>query len=188
MAVKKEISFLPDSENINSFSARLLNWLTTIGRFVIVLTELVVISAFISRFWLDRKNSDLSEIIRQRKAIIESTQDFQDEYVLLQQRLKYIDKFYKNQPEYPAKIESLVASTPTDISFSKLEISQNPENQDLSASILIVSNKESSIVDYISNLSVNPDIKSVNVVSIEKKPKESTYTVSITLVFNNKKP
>jgi Tfp pilus assembly protein PilN len=185
MAVKKEISFLPDSENLNSFSARLLNWLTTIGRFIIVFTELIVISAFISRFWLDRKNSDLSEIIRQRKAIIESTQDFQSEYTLLQQRLKYIEQFYNNQPDFPAKITSLVVSTPPDITFSKLTVSQNPKNQNLTASFLLSSTKESSIVDFISNLSVNPDIKSVNVESIEKKQKESTYTVSISLIFNN---
>lgn len=186
MVLKKEISFLPDSEDVNSFSSRFLNWLTTAGRFIIVFTELIVICAFISRFWLDRKNSDLSEIVRQRKAIIESTQDFQKEYNLLQNRLKYIQNFYDNQPDFPGKIDSLVASTPTDITFSKLTISQNTGTKDLNASFLLTSNKESSIVDFIANLSVNPDIKSVNVESIEKKQKETRYTVSISLVFNSK--
>jgi len=76
MANKKELSLLPDSSNPNSFSARFIKWVTTIGRWVMTLTELIVISAFISRFWLDRKNSDLSDLIRQKQAILESTQEF----------------------------------------------------------------------------------------------------------------
>lgn len=186
MPLKKEISFLPDSEDINSFSARFLNWLTTAGRSIIIFTELIVICAFISRFWLDRKNSDLSEVIRQRKAIIESTQDFEKEYTLFQQRLRYIQKFYDNQPNFPIKINSLIESTPPDIVFEKLTINQSNEGQDINASLSLTSNKESSIVDFITNLSVNPSIKSVNVESIEKKQKDSKYTVSISLTFNSK--
>jgi hypothetical protein len=186
MALKKEISFLPDSENINSFSARFLSWLTTAGRFIIVFTELIVICAFLSRFWLDRKNSDLSEVIRQRKTIIESSQDFEKEYTLLQQRLKYIKKFNDTQPEFTAKINALVESTPSDIIFEKLIISQNIESKDITAALSLSSKSESSIVNFIVNLSVNPNIKSVNVESIEKKPKETKYTVSISLIFNSK--
>jgi methyl coenzyme M reductase subunit C-like uncharacterized protein (methanogenesis marker protein 7) len=77
MPAKKEISLLPDEENLNTLSARVLRYLTTIGRVIIILTELAVISAFLSRFWLDRKNADLSETIRQQKAILESTQEFE---------------------------------------------------------------------------------------------------------------
>ena len=186
MPLKKEVSFLPDSENLNSFSARFLNWLTTVARFIIVFTELIVICAFISRFWLDRKNSDLSEVIRQRKAIIESTQDFEKDYNLLQQRLKYIKKFYSNQPDYVTSINSLVESTPTDIVFQRLTINQEASGKDLGASLSLSSEKESSIIDFITNLSINPNIKSVNVESIEKREKESKYSVSITLLFNSK--
>ena len=71
---------MPDSYNPNSFNARFIKWLTTIGRWVMTLTELIVISAFISRFWLDRKNSDLSDLIRQKQAILESTQYFESEF------------------------------------------------------------------------------------------------------------
>jgi len=53
MPAKKEISLLPDEENLDSFSARAFRWLTTVGRYVIVFTELIVICAFLSRFWLD---------------------------------------------------------------------------------------------------------------------------------------
>lgn len=113
MAVKKEISLLPESENTRSFSARFFKWVTTTGRVTIVLTELIVISVFISRFWLDRVNSDLSEVSRQKQAILESATPFITEFTQLQQRLTYIKNFYINQPEFNKQINSMVIMTST---------------------------------------------------------------------------
>jgi hypothetical protein len=47
MPAKKEISLLPDEENADSLSARIVRWITTVGRYVIVFTELIVIGAFV---------------------------------------------------------------------------------------------------------------------------------------------
>ena len=47
MPAKKEISLLPNEENLNTFSARFLRWVTSVGRVVIVFVELIVIGAFL---------------------------------------------------------------------------------------------------------------------------------------------
>ena len=183
MPAKKEISLLPDEENPNSPSARFLQWITTVGRFVIVFTELIVISAFISRFWLDRKNSDYSDILRQQKAILESTQAFEKEYSLLQQRLKVIKDFYSKTPEYNSKIISLTESTPNDIVYNSLVVENDINRKSIVANIDLTSYREESIVDFITNLTVNENIQIVDVKSIEKKPKENQYSVKLFLVF-----
>ncbi len=183
MPAKKEPSLLPDSENNNTFLARVLRWTTTVGRFVIVFTELIVISAFLSRFWLDRKNSDLSEVIRQQKAILESTQDFEKEFTLLQQRLKTIKDFYAISPAYNRQAQSLVDSTPPDIIYNSLSLSSPPPSNQVNADLNLISYKEESIVDFITNLVVNPNIQTVKVQRIEKKPKDSRYIIQISLVF-----
>lgn len=183
MPAKKEISFLPEEEDINSLPSRVLRWLTTVGRFVIVFTELIVICAFLSRFWLDRTNSDLSEVIRQQKAILDSTADFEKEYSQLQKRLSYIKSFYSSQPEYQSKVETLVESTPEDIFFNNLNISRDPDKGVISSTINLIAYQESSIVDFITNLLVNPRIASVNISSIEKKPRDSKYNISLSLIF-----
>ncbi|HAP37638.1 hypothetical protein A2574_01320 [Candidatus Shapirobacteria bacterium RIFOXYD1_FULL_38_32] len=182
MPSKKEISLLPDSENINNIGARAIRWVTTVGRYVIIFTELVVISAFISRFWLDRKNADLSEVIRQQKAILESTKDFETEYSLLQQRLKFI-KDSNIQTSYSEKLTTLANSTPNEIIFDKLALSEK-DNQ-LIANISVFSYTEESIIDFATNLILNPQISSVNISKIEKKPKENRYQIEINLVFKN---
>jgi hypothetical protein len=182
MPAKKEISLLPDEENIDSFSARALRWLTTVGRYVIVLTELIVICAFLSRFWLDRTNSDLSEVIRQQQAILASTGSFETEYTQLQQRLNTIKNFYQNQPEYQTKIQALTDSTPLDITYTNLTLTQDTSNH-TTADIQFSAYQESSIVNFITNLIVNPQISSVNIQTIEKKTKENIYHVDLSLIF-----
>jgi Tfp pilus assembly protein PilN len=182
MPAKKEMSLLPDEENADSISARIVRWLATVGRYVIVFTELIVIVAFLSRFWLDRINSDLSEVIRQQQAILDSTDSFKNEFSQLQQRLNLIKSFYQNQPEYQSKIQTLTESTPLDITFTTLSLSQDPSGP-TTADIRFSAYQESSIVDFITNLIVNPQIASVNIQTIEKKPKENTYSVELSLIF-----
>jgi hypothetical protein len=184
MPVKKEMSFLPSAEDVNSLSARIIRWLTTVGRFVIVFTELIVICAFLSRFWLDRTNSDLSEIIRQQKAIIDSTTSFEKDYSQLQKRLKLIKKLYASQPDFRSRLETLVESTPEDITFTGLSISHDPQTNEISATVNLVAFQETSIVNFISNLMVNPNISTVDIKTIEKKPNDARYNINLTLIFS----
>ena len=183
MAVKKELSLLPESENPRSFGARFFKWITSTGRVTIILTELIVISVFISRFWLDRKNSDLSEISRQKQAILESIVPFEKEFIQLQQRLSYIKNFYSNQPKYDNQINSLIVSTPEDLFYETLSVSQDEKSKATTINTSLIAYKEESIVSFITNLMLNPDIDQVNVNKIEKKEKENKYSVSITLFF-----
>jgi len=187
MPVKREISLLPEENNPRSLPNRIVTWLTTVGRFVIVFVELIVVLAFLSRFFLDRKNADLSETIRQQKAILMSTKEFEDEYNQLQQRLKYIKDFYENEPQYLTKITSLVQSTPPDIVYDKFNITREKDSLQVVASLNAIAYEETSIVDFITNLILNPDIASVNIKSIEKKTKDSRYSIGLDLLFRDQK-
>lgn len=187
MAIKKELSLLPDSENPNSLNARIFKWLTTVGRWVIVMTELVVVLAFISRFWLDRKNSDLSETIRQQQAILSTTQNFESEYKSLQQRLTLIKKFYDNDPKYDQKISLLINSTPNDLVYKNLSIKTDTQTNKVTAEASLIAFNEVSIIAFINNLKLNKDIETVNINQIEKKSEENNYSISFSVIFKNSK-
>jgi len=185
MAVKKEVSLLPNSENPNSFSSRLIKWSTTTGRVIIIFTELIVVCAFVSRFWLDRKNSDLSEILRQKTAILQSTKTFETEFKQLQQKLSSIKSFYTNQPKYDQQLDSLIKSTPEEIYYKDINITQDEKTLETIINSNLIAYREDLIVTFITNLMVNPDIKQVDIKRIEKKSKENQYDVIISLVFNS---
>ncbi|HBP51532.1 MAG: hypothetical protein US68_C0010G0058 [Candidatus Shapirobacteria bacterium GW2011_GWE1_38_10] len=183
MPSKKEISLLPSEENNNSFLGRFLRWITSVGRVVIIFTELIVILAFLSRFWLDRKNSDLSEILRQQKAILASTKEFEDDYTSLQSRLRHIKKFYASEPNYVYNLNSLIQSLPSGIYFQNFNIKSDEKTSQISATVELYSFQEDAIVNFITNLKLNPDIDSVQVQKIEKKTKDSKYYLSLALAF-----
>lgn len=183
MPSTKEISLLPNEENNNSFLARFLRWVTTVGRVVIILTEFIVIGAFFSRFWLDRKNSDLSEILRQQKAIINSTKDFETDYSSLQERLKYIKNFYKTEPKYVAILNSMIQSLPNGIYFQSFNLARDKKTSVVSVTAQLFSYQEGSIVDFINNAKLNPDISTIDVQKIEKKTKDSKYYLSVLVTF-----
>lgn len=186
MAAKREASLLPDSENINSFTSKAVRWLTTVGRVIIIFTELIVISAFISRFWLDRRNSDISEVLRQQKAILKTTSEFEAQFNSLQKRLNYISQSYKDQPNFSKILSSIVESTPPSIIFKDIAVgSKSAKSPQITAAVSLISLDEQSIISLINNLTLNPDIDAVTVNTIQKKTKDNNYRVEINLAFKD---
>lgn len=183
MPAKKEPSLLPESENAASVSARLIRWLTTVGRFIIVFTELFVVLAFLSRFYFDRKNADISETVRQQKAILETTKQFESDYTLLQQRLKFIQNFNANsQNKLTDRLLSLSQSAPPEIVFSSLTI-PDAQSKTLTANLTVSAPSQAGIVDFVTNLTLNSEVDSIDIQKIEKKDNDTSYTLNLTILF-----
>src|SRR3972149_11726382 len=68
---------------VNIFD-EILKWALTVGRLLVILTELTAFSAFIYRFTLDRTLIDLHEKINQEQAIVASLKDREAIYRNLQ--------------------------------------------------------------------------------------------------------
>lgn len=72
-----EINLLSGDEGVGG---KFLKWALTWGKRIVILTELVVILAFLSRFYFDTKAADLSEKITQKKAIVLASADFEKKF------------------------------------------------------------------------------------------------------------
>lgn len=180
MSAKKELSLLSDVDNIQSFSNRLLHWISTVGRILLITTNLIVVSVFISRFWLDRKNADLSETLRQQKAIIESTKEFEADFNSLQARLNYIKSYILSSNSLSPKLVSLTQSIPTQVLIDNLTVNDG-DTATTVVQLTATALNEQSIVDLVSNLILNPQIKSVEISSIEKKSKTNKFKIILSL-------
>jgi len=75
-AQKSQIELLPREEWEETSFGKFLKWLLTVGRYIVIFTELVVILAFLSRFKLDRDLTDLYKQIENKQAIIQNSTDF----------------------------------------------------------------------------------------------------------------
>jgi len=121
-ALKSKIEFLPKEDWEKTSFGRFLKWLLTIGRYIVIFTELIVILAFLSRFKLDRDLTDLYEQIENKQAIIQSYADFEADFRFLQKQLASIQGLRREQLQTKQLVEEIAALTPIDVYFSELRI------------------------------------------------------------------
>ncbi len=124
-AQKSSIEFLPKESWEKGATGKFLKWTLTVGRHIVIFTEMLVILAFFSRFKLDRDLTDINEEIKQKQAIIVSSSEFEKNFRLLQKRIETIENLRKSQLEATDILESLSSYTPLDVIISDLTISDN---------------------------------------------------------------
>ena len=78
---------------------RIVQWAMTYGRYIMILTEIVVLGAFISRFTLDRKLTDLKEEIAQKQAIIEANAELETQIRTAQTQIDQVKKLIDGQAQ-----------------------------------------------------------------------------------------
>ncbi len=60
----KSINLLQPVYSPTDVVSKVYTWLTTIGKYLLIFVEIIVLAVFFSRFILDEKNNDLSEEIK----------------------------------------------------------------------------------------------------------------------------
>lgn len=131
MATKQiSINLLGSQDLDHTPWGRIISWATTYGRYIMITTEIVVLLAFISRFSLDRKLTDLSEEVTQKQAILEANTDLEKEIKALQNNLATIKKLtidQKRPVDITTSMETLLPSdvylTSYDLTTTKLSLS-----------------------------------------------------------------
>ncbi len=179
---KEEISLLPRQGLEGTPLGRLIDWLLSSGRYIIIFTELIVIGAFLSRFWLDRKNSDLSEEIRQQKAILEATRSFEQEFRLFQTRLNVIARHLKRNYEPLQPLDVITQSLPKGVVV--LSYSFTSENQE-EANLLALVLSESDLAQFVDNLLARAEVSKVRIGTIEKESKAQGMKIQFTVGFKD---
>ena len=104
---------------------RIVSWATTYGRYIMITTEIVVLLAFISRFSLDRKNTDLTEEVTQKQAILEANASFEQSIRSLQANISTAQKLLAAQSK-PVDITTMMETIlPADVYLSSFTLNNN---------------------------------------------------------------
>lgn len=115
------INLLPNSSDFEKTSwGKFLKWALTVGRYIVIFTELIVISAFLARFKLDKDITDLHESIQQEKNIISSFSSLEKKYRNLQARTITIANLSNNQIDFEKLLREISDFTPIDATFSDI--------------------------------------------------------------------
>ena len=117
---KINVNLLIKEDIEESLSGQLLGWAFNYGRYIIIITQIVVLSVFFLRFKLDRDHTDLKEAVSQKQALVESVGDLETEIRRVQKRLSDVDQITSNQNYLIKVIKFLQDNTPSDTTFTAL--------------------------------------------------------------------
>ena len=109
---KKDIGLL---DKLTFFS---LNYL----RYIIVITQLVVIGVFFYRFQIDQKIIDLKEGVEQKKEIVKIVLPLLDEVAKIDKKTLIINETLLKQKKFSEMIDYFITSFPETISLTNMEV------------------------------------------------------------------
>lgn len=180
---KKKISLLAKKPIEATAGGRVVQWLTSSGRAVLVVTELVVLLAFISRFWLDTKNNDLGEIVRQKRIILETSQSFEKDFLALQSRISSAGDFINEYEELGLYLKIITDNLPRDVVIEQFSLSKATDIPKGSLAVNIMS--EESLALFLNRLSKDERIIKIRIGKIERSKLAEGTKISIGLDFTD---
>lgn len=119
-----KINLLPEKGFGSTTTGRILAWILSTFRVIVIVTEIIVMIAFLSRFWLDAQNTDLSEEITQKKAILTNSLSFDKEFKDVQKRLQIYSDYLNNKLSYSNYLEAIKSSQPGDVFLTSISFSE----------------------------------------------------------------
>lgn len=164
-----------------SFFEQFINWALTIGRLVVIATELIALGAFLYRFSLDQQLIDLHSKIKQEQAIVSYLKDSEATYRNLQDRLSVASQFGDYGASRVKIFNDIVGFAPSGISFSDFNFSEDRIR--INADVISV-DALSSFVNSIKSYYLTD---SVVIEKIQNKPSNGTVAVTITMMLKASK-
>ena len=122
---KQQVNLLPEKGFTSTTTGRVLTWILSTFRIIVIVTEIIVMIAFLSRFWLDAQNTDLSEEIEQKKAILVASADFEKEFRQTQERLQIYSGLTLNKVQNSSVISQITKLVPDDTILKAIHITGN---------------------------------------------------------------
>ncbi len=123
-----KINLLPREDFDETYPGLFLKWALTYGRYIIILTQIVVLGVFFLRFKLDREHVDLKEAITQKQTLLSSVKEVEDEIRGVQERLYQIKNIDNKQYVVINILNFLQDATPTDNFYSEIQVSPGQLN------------------------------------------------------------
>jgi len=181
MPTGHQINLLPKDTFEQTPTGKFLQWAISVGRWIVVFTDLILISAFLSRFYFDTKLENIYDGIKTNQAIIEATSDFENSFRLFQEKLSLIKSLNKNRLPATRQTSFIVSLLPNDVYLNDFSISK--EEIGLSGTAFT----QSGMFNFIGNLLSSPKISKVNISGLSFGGKEAPGAINFTLTATLKK-
>ncbi len=167
------INLLPQEEFATSTMGRILAWLLSSFRTIVIISEMIVMAAFLSRFWLDAKNNDLKDSITQRQAVVSSYATLEKNFRTAQKKLSIFALVADPKPNQHSIVETSGSILPSDMTMTSISFS----NKDVS--FKGTSGSEKSIASYTASLKNTNLFSELAISQVNYDPEKSLLNFEI---------
>lgn len=143
---------------------KFMNWALTAGRLIVIITEVVAVSAFIYRFSLDERIVDLHSAIKQKQALVSLLKRDEDKYRNLQERIALASTISEKSAKTNKIVLGIISLVPPGVRINDFIFNKDRINISVNLSSV------SALTDFIESLKDHPNIKSLSIDTIENKP------------------
>jgi len=171
------INLLPKDGFEFSIVGKVLKWATTAGRVLVVLTEFVVLLAFASRFYFDRKLSDLGEVLIQKEVQIAAYADVETKMRKVLAKQQPIETLQKTGIGFSNKIDNLTQILPQGTVLDSLSLDIN------GLRITGRSQSEYGFAQFVGGIKKMPNIKTINMGDTSFDQSTGGVKFSIQIIF-----
>lgn len=177
MAAQKqpEINLIPQEELDSTTKGRVLRWLLGAFRYIVIVTELVVVFAFLSRFYFDSRIADLNDEIEQKTSYIQSQNNLQNDFLQKQNRLNIFGEMAAENKTVSPMLQDIVNRLPSDSYLTNLTLQSGND-----AVVQAETFSERSMQQFLANLADSPYLENVALIQAESKAgsSEINFTIS----------
>lgn len=158
---KRSINLLPRDAFESSTLGVILEWSLVFGKWIVILTQLVVMGAFLYRFTLDKNLTDLRKAIVKDTAIIKSYDQVERDFFLTQKQLEKAKVTLATQAQILKTIGEIERITPGAIWFERMNLSPT------SVSLTAYAGSLGAFGQFLTSIQANPLFGGVRIAKIE---------------------
>jgi hypothetical protein len=165
------INLLPNSGE--SFVTQFFNWALTIGRLLIILTEMVALGTFIYRFGLDMQIVDLHDKIKAESFIVANFKDAETTFRDVQDRLITIKRYTSVGATTTSIFTDIAKMGEGKVTFKDLNVSTQTVKIEAQAP------NPASLSQFVDSLKNYPSVSSVSIDKVENNTTSDQIIIAI---------
>ncbi len=158
------INLLGNDELSSSPYARVVSWALTYGRYIMIGTEIVVLLAFLSRFSLDRKLTDLREEIEQKQVVINVNQELETDIRFLQDHIVKIKSLMYHQAQTFNHLSLVTKYIPPDVTITSFDATKEKVTVD------VIAGTTGGLHQFLTDLQKAPYVNRVDIGDMRRNP------------------
>lgn len=158
------LDLLKPQSNPEILLTKLLRWLLSIGRYIFVFVEALVLVVFIARFKLDEDLASKKEAIERQIPYIESLKSFETQVRQTQLKLTTISSLRKTMIDYPNALKNIANQTPLGVKIISIKLERSAQQIIIQLNGIALTNND--LASFLGGLKQDQLFSDVTITSI----------------------